>query len=1448
MSGLIITLRKNPFRYFEKNSNEYVLLGHYDRLEVRESFMFSDFFYSTPIVKNNETAENIKQEDYGILNPASYGETQRICLLRLPKKDYLDEEIKLPKAFLDLQLESGKNSSIPYNIAQERDCRICKKRFTPRYFVISLLSLNEFADLYYSLLAPRMYLFQKLESHIEHYAMENHEKNSLHIYFEIFSLIGSGEIGILWYTEDITFPAKCLQYMKRIVFGADKKIPLVSSVYSVMALIPSTDPKLTICGDKEKDIYVDIHLSYKDNAAPQEILSKLQEELIDYKIEKTGIRYGNYDTTVRIPASRVPLKLYFSQKCDTKTETDTKTKDFYLDFRSKIFRDNCLQVYTRLVFYENNVDIVNEQIGFDDDQNDELKKYFNHNAIEEFNNPKKQDHNEENKDRLNDLSILTKELINPSNIDNKGKEVFLRAHHLKEAIAQTFHGLTRIITSGHNNRWGYDLCNQYEAVIRTIEKMVKQDEKYGESMGTYDEIVRLLRALQQTYGHIEQGSRTYFDAPGSGLSYAGSHKRVIWAYYGIVKLIIEIIYRLKRIDPQKRLTPILEFSDTPRVECVDFPYEFNNEESIVLLCTLPYASLYNMPKYIRFLAHELHHFCAPPDRVTRNRIFGVYAIARMLSYYMSTAIIETSKPQDTEEHKILIENHCQEMAFTFMIEKYNDIFERCYFNQTDKNNKKRTYANSPSLMYLLYLSSIFRAKSWDEFKNKYDAGDDPPEIVSILEMYYDWLEEFLKKVEKKKNDKKTHTKGSINYIAKMFKEDLKIESAARKILESKEIFVNSFKKIFIDKDKSSDELNKVMSDVRGVMEASCDYFAQQITELNENIKDDKIIKYEQFQYLDSIADYLYATGEDISILERNAAAYSTRLGIHLKRFFSNSPKDNDKEKLSDLLDKWKEANESIKDKRKNENRFLGRIEFRIQKCRDLFMEMYSQFKDERGLYFVNPDLLYLSNFSKVFNEMFDLRGGQWDEDYKIFGECVERFREISRKYYEIQKRDQEENSKKIRSALCFGLHAEIIEYFNRQPRLDELDEIYKKVTHNKTELEVSENFKKLFGVAPKYETNYLPRYEYEVRTIDEFFERYKRLSDRLIKNGAKFIWYHGIENSSWDLKPSLYREIKDIRDKSTVPINETISDFQQMYLDQFVARVRESSEISGGRMMGVIDWIACMQHYSAPTNLLDWSENLLIAMYFMLEPLILFELDKNKSDEKKNLEIKKRKDISLKNGVSLYLFDPITYNNMWLERLDEKKLNVEKLKVEKLKVGKLKVGKLNEKEHILCKYIINNEKLCNRIKDINLPKLMPLPNLSMAYCANQFAAYVLGDPKDKICENDNNKMSPDCVFQNPIAILTSQSNPNLKAQAGTFLAFSLYRDKDNLQDTSLETLQTNLMNDNKVMKPFLYKITLKGEGVLNKIMEWTRAAGMSTYKVYPDLQNIGAFVKGSTGS
>ncbi|MCL1875980.1 MAG: hypothetical protein FWF87_06965, partial [Synergistaceae bacterium] len=134
---------------------------------------------------------------------------------------------------------------------------------------------------------------------------------------------------------------------------------------------------------------------------------------------------------------------------------------------------------------------------------------------------------------------------------------------------------------------------------------------------------------------------------------------------------------------------------------------------------------------------------------------------------------------------------------------------------------------------------------------------------------------------------------------------------------------------------------------------------------------------------------------------------------------------------------------------------------------------------------------------------------------------------------------------------------------------------------------------------------------------------------------------------------------------------------------------------------------------------------------------------------------------------------------------------------------------------------------------------MPIPNLSMMHTANQFAAYVLGDPKSRICAKCEN-MCTECPFQNPIAILTSQSNLRLRMQAGTFLAFSLYRNTK-FGISSLESLQDEWLGKYG-KEPFLYKITLNTKDALEQIADWTLSAGMSTFRTYPELENIGTSI------
>jgi hypothetical protein len=80
-------------------------------------------------------------------------------------------------------------------------------------------------------------------------------------------------------------------------------------------------------------------------------------------------------------------------------------------------------------------------------------------------------------------------------------------------------------------------------------------------------------------------------------------------------------------------------------------------------------------------------------------------------------------------------------------------------------------------------------------------------------------------------------------------------------------------------------------------------------------------------------------------------------------------------------------------------------------------------------------------------------------------------------------------------------------------------------------------------------------------------------------------WFRGQENSTWELVPSVFRRIDGelVYGESEPTI---VSDFKLRY----AARQADMSDS--------LDWLCLMQHHSCPTRILDFTENVLIALYF----------------------------------------------------------------------------------------------------------------------------------------------------------------------------------------------------------------------------------------------------------
>lgn len=78
------------------------------------------------------------------------------------------------------------------------------------------------------------------------------------------------------------------------------------------------------------------------------------------------------------------------------------------------------------------------------------------------------------------------------------------------------------------------------------------------------------------------------------------------------------------------------------------------------------------------------------------------------------------------------------------------------------------------------------------------------------------------------------------------------------------------------------------------------------------------------------------------------------------------------------------------------------------------------------------------------------------------------------------------------------------------------------------------------------------------------------------------IWFRGLADADWELTPGIFRQSSDIYIEETSMFHHfqlRVSEHRQTYKSTF-------------------DWLCLMQHYDLPTRLLDWTESVMVAMFF----------------------------------------------------------------------------------------------------------------------------------------------------------------------------------------------------------------------------------------------------------
>src|ERR1700734_4089370 len=110
------------------------------------------------------------------------------------------------------------------------------------------------------------------------------------------------------------------------------------------------------------------------------------------------------------------------------------------------------------------------------------------------------------------------------------------------------------------------------------------------------------------------------------------------------------------------------------------------------------------------------------------------------------------------------------------------------------------------------------------------------------------------------------------------------------------------------------------------------------------------------------------------------------------------------------------------------------------------------------------------------------------------------------------------------------------------------------------------------------------------------------------KGGSRPLWFRGQRSAEWDLRPRIYRPEYEGADDSEIRL-----EFEGNGLQLAATNLNRTKW----------EWYFLMQHYGAPTRLLDWTGNPLAALYFAIA-------DECEEDNK--------------NDAAVWAFDPWRWN------------------------------------------------------------------------------------------------------------------------------------------------------------------------------------------------------------
>lgn len=1123
--------------------------------------------------------------------------------------------------------EQGKNKCA-FSFA---NCKYPEKKY--HFFGISMLDISqEFCNYVYSTQNPgKTFRYQFLNA-IDFIIKGNNIIDDL--CYDVYCTLGGNDLVIIWLTNQFKDVITVIEALRKSKIGEDYCV--LTNASTIMGIC--NDEANLDFSDIEGKLY--IKLTKKDSFDFDVVNSTLGKVLNNSDIKFETI-LGEHDLLFAIDATELASNLY--------------KEDGFIHIRNKHYSNNFIQAnteisvnieYEKLKTYTFDFDIENKKRNFEEKHTEEIKSYID--------------------------DIIT-------------APIFTKAPYLQETLWILYEDYMKNISSILSYPWIYDLTYYLESALQYLKDLTIIDNNI-DNKTKYNCVDIVVSSMRHMLLHVSQANRLFFEIPNTHLKHTGTYSKILRAYQGIIKQLLDLAYNIPKLSGSSFVVPTITFDITPitvSLSCPDIKIADTHNKKVVTI-KLPYEALTDINKYAFLLAHEIYHYIPPKDRKIRNILLGSIVVnvifTQMIMLYIQENIVTYLSEYEFEniwnDIYNVIKSNLEQYLLNNTLKYYDDIVCNI-FDNTPEDLEWETY--------------------YSILQGAFKGGISKRNIEKIFDLFYHFnfnvIDESVLNV-LNEPEKKLFNKAT-NLINRLIDNGL----------QSFENWIVQY--------RSNNRLFSIDKDIQyALRETLADYFMIQSTGADEKT------------YLKLILEYKDILSGDKNVLQ------DFRLVLGLKYVLNIDIFDQDIE--NDLITRLSKFDFS------DEN-----IAFICSKC--------LEYKSVVQIY----DIIILKLFDSLSFSTIEA-----DDINRIFKDKYTAFKSVFD--------DANKTNSKFEKNIYF------VEHFQNQMEFDEI-KIPNSMPSKYRNNDILGDVFKQYNFEDKYRIDDRTKI---CRSVEDVLKSIQNDLNVLSDGDITPIWFRGHSKSDYKLLPSLYR-MKDNKYFYSTKLRETI----ESLFKSFTVKSFGAPEIFEKGNDSIIGTIVSMQHYSVPTNILDWSTSLFVALYFAVEHQMVYS-----NNEKNQREI-------CKADADLWLLNPI---------------------------------RLNFAREYLRTKIIDEEKI---------EKMLYYPIPSMLGTELEYQEY-LPFAKEKY---DINRfpMAIYVPFVNPrikaqvgtFTMFSLDVEPKKISSEGgkTEFTFSEY-DLNELQKSYKEKA-------GEKYKPFLKRITISKECV-SEIADWLRRIGIHKSAIYPDLSNI----------